>query len=257
MADSIEILQYIHSKSTGKIAEYPWFEQVLRENRLKCYFQPIVDANKTPVAYESFVRAELSDGTMASGGVIMQAGVALHIEHALDKHLHKQAIEEFTKHKLQGMLCINFVSGFVQLPAKYLDGLSKAAEDCGLLPGKLALDVSNAEDVQNLEQLAAIAEFCYNLGYQLALDDISNPAALEEILNRFNADFVKIDRQVLEKPKIVREIIKTAHSHSCKVIIEGVETEDVFQKFAQMGADYFQGYFFSKPLAAEEIAKQV
>ena len=97
MAETEDILQYIYNKSSGKIAEYPWFEQVLKNNKLVCYFQPIVDANKMPIAYESFVRAELQDGTMASGAVIMQAGAALHIEHALDKYLHKTAIEEFAK----------------------------------------------------------------------------------------------------------------------------------------------------------------
>lgn len=261
MAETEDILQYIYNKSSGKIAEYPWFEEVLKQNKLVCFFQPIVDANKTPIAYESFVRAELEDGTMASGGVIMQAGAALHIEHALDKFLHRMAIEDFARHKLPGKLSINFISGFIQLPAKYLDGLSTNAEKNNLLPGKVILDVSNSEDLKNLGQLASIAEYCYNQGYEIALDDIKTPDQLADILAQLTPDYVKIDHYLSSKVdkaevhEIIKEMVKLAHENKCKIIVEGIETQKDFETFKDLKADFFQGYYFSKPIAAAEIAK--
>ena len=224
MAETQDILQYIYNKSSGKIAEYPWFEQALQNNKLVCYFQSIVDANKTPIAYESFVRAELSDGTMASGAVIMQAGAALHIEHALDKYPHKTAIEEFAKHKLAGSLSINFISNFIQLPAKYLEGLSKAATKHNLLPGKVIMDISKSEDLENLDQLASIAAYCYERGYEMALDDVQTPDQLEDILAKFTPDYVKIDHALTanigkaEVKKRIELMIKISHEHRAQVI---------------------------------------
>lgn len=261
MAETEDILQYIYNKSSGKITEYPWFEEVLKKNKLVCFFQPIVDGNKKPIAFESFVRAELEDGTMASGGVIMQAGAALHIEHALDKYLHKMAIEDFAKHKLAGRLSINFISGFIQLPAKYLDGLSKTAHKYNLLPGKVILDVSNSEDLKNLGQLAAVAEYCYNEGYEIALDDVKTPAQLADIFAQLTPDYVKIDHDLVSKigkaevKNTVVEMIGMAHEHRCKIMVEGIEDEKTFNLLKDLKADFFQGYFFSKPIAAAEIAK--
>lgn len=261
MAETEDILQYIYNKSSGKIAEYPWFEEVLKKNKLICYFQPIVDAARKPLAYESFVRAELEDGTMASGGVIMQAGAALNIEHALDKYLHRTAIEEFANHKLVGSLSINFISGFIQLPAKYLEGLSVAATKHNLLPGRVILDVSNSEDLKNLDQLAAISAYCYEQGYSIALDDIKTPEQLEDILIKLTPDFIKIDHELTSSisnqaiHSRVAKMIKIAHANRCEVIAEGIENDETFKILQQLGTDYFQGYYFSKPLAAAEIAK--
>lgn len=261
MAETEDILQYIYNKSSGKIAEYPWFEEVLKNNKLVCYFQPIVDADKNPIAYESFVRAELQDGTMASGGVIMQAGAALHIEHALDKYLHKMAIEDFAKHKLTGSLSINFISNFIQLPAKYLEGLSKSASKHNLLPGRVIMDISKSEDLENLDQLASIAAYCYERGYAMALDDVQTPDQLEDILHKFTPDYVKIDHALTanvgkaEIKKRIESMIQLAHEHRAEVIVEGIEDEKSFELFKKMKAEFFQGYYFSKPMAAADIAK--
>lgn len=261
MAETQDILQYIYNKSSGKIADYPWFEEVLANNKLVSYFQPIVDANKNPIAYESFVRAELEDGTMASGGVIMQTGAALNIEHALDKFLHKNAIEEFAKYKLQGSLSLNFISGFIQLPAKYLEGLSEAAEKHLLLPGRVIMDVSKTEDLQNLDQLSEVATYCHNRGYEMALDDVKTVKQLSDILKKFTPDYVKIDHALtanVSKTDVKKQItgmIDLAHKNACKVIVEGIESAESFELFKKMGAEFFQGYYFSKPMAAEEIAK--
>lgn len=262
MAETQDILQYIYNKSSGKISEYPWFEEVLKENKLVSYFQPIVDADKKPMAYESFVRAELEDGTMASGGVIMQTGAALNIEHALDKYLHRTAIEDFAKNGLVGSLSLNFISGFIQLPAKYLEGLSEAAEKHNLLPGRVIMDVSKTEDLENLEQLASIGEYCGERGYEMALDDVKTTKQLRDILKKFTPDYVKIDHILtanMKKEDVKKEVIgmvQTAHKHGCKIIAEGIENEESFEMFKKLGAEFFQGYYFSKPMAAEKISKK-
>jgi EAL domain-containing protein (putative c-di-GMP-specific phosphodiesterase class I) len=261
MAETQDILQYIYNKSSGKIADYPWFEEVLENNKLVSYFQPIVDAQKKPIAYESFVRAELEDGTMASGAVIMQTGAALNIEHALDKFLHKNAIEEFALHKLSGSLSLNFISGFIQLPAKYLEGLSEAAERHLLLPGRVIMDVSKTEDLQNLDQLASIGDYCHERGYEMALDDVKTVKQLTGILKKFVPTYVKIDHNLtanISKADVKKQVvgmIELAHKNGCKVIVEGIESEESFEVFKKFGVEFYQGYYFSRPMAAEEIAK--
>lgn len=48
--------------------------------------------------------------------------------------------------------------------------------------------------------------------------------------------------------KIVETIKNIAHTLNMKVVIEGVKTEEQFNKLGEVGCEYFQGYYFSKPI---------
>ncbi|MEH6467235.1 MAG: EAL domain-containing protein, partial [Porticoccus sp.] len=60
-----------------------------------------------------------------------------------------------------------------------------------------------------------------------------------------------------ESHSIVRAVIKLCEILSLKVIAEGVETEEQYHALKEMGCDYFQGYYFHKPMAALEFTKLI
>jgi EAL domain-containing protein (putative c-di-GMP-specific phosphodiesterase class I) len=55
--------------------------------------------------------------------------------------------------------------------------------------------------------------------------------------------------------KIVRSTIDLAHNLGLEVVAEGVETEQIFDRLDEMNCDAAQGYYFSKPLPAEEFTR--
>ncbi len=73
-------------------------------------------------------------------------------------------------------------------------------------------------------------------------------------------DILKIDisliRRLGQEPKdtaIVSAVVSLAHALSMKVVAEGVETTEEFERLRALGCDFAQGYYFSEPLPGKEL----
>lgn len=81
-------------------------------------------------------------------------------------------------------------------------------------------------------------------GYRLALDDYCDLPETQPLLAI--ADFVKIDVLLTTFPEQER-IVEACHRREIPVVAEKVETNEQFRRCAEIGYDYFQGYFFCRP----------
>ncbi|WHY32695.1 HDOD domain-containing protein [Cytobacillus firmus] len=104
------------------------------------------------------------------------------------------------------------------------------------------------ETVEPSSELVRICKDLKELGYQIALDDYvfneTNPFARQ--LLKY-ADIIKVD--FLNTPKEMREKIELLVSQlRIKTVAEKVETREEYEEAKSKGYDYFQGYFFEKPV---------
>ena len=105
------------------------------------------------------------------------------------------------------------------------------------------------EILENVAPDAEVMDACHRLkkkGYILALDDFVYDARYDELLKM--ADIVKVDFFVSDVS--MREGAWPTFSvpRGVKMLAEKVETQEEFEQAREMGYDYFQGYFFSKPV---------
>ena len=105
------------------------------------------------------------------------------------------------------------------------------------------------------------------LGVRFALDDFGTGYSSLSYLKRLPIDTLKIDRSFVmdidaqeasapggKRPAVLIEtIIAMAHQLDMQVLAEGVETEAQRAHLQQAGCDIFQGYYFSRPLASEQL----
>jgi diguanylate cyclase (GGDEF)-like protein/PAS domain S-box-containing protein len=98
-------------------------------------------------------------------------------------------------------------------------------------------------------------------GIQMSLDDFGTGYSSLSYLQKFDLDYLKIDQSFVRHliPEstdlaLCKAIIVMAHELGMKVIAEGVETEQQRDLLAAAGCDYGQGYWFAKPMAAEDFA---
>ncbi len=101
-------------------------------------------------------------------------------------------------------------------------------------------------------------------GVQVAVDDFGTGYSSLSYLKKFDIDFIKIDKSFVQNLSIYsgdmvlcEAIIVMAHKMGLKVVAEGIETVEQRDLLFGIGCDYGQGYFFSRPLPAEEFEKFV
>lgn len=94
-------------------------------------------------------------------------------------------------------------------------------------------------------------------GIQIALDDFGTGYSSLSYLNKFDIDYLKIDRSFIkhlmpgsDDLALCEAIIVMAHKLGMKVVAEGVETVEQRDLLIQAGCDFAQGYLYSKPVPA-------
>lgn len=99
-------------------------------------------------------------------------------------------------------------------------------------------------------------------GIQVALDDFGTGYSSLSYLTKFDIDFIKIDQSFTknlvrdnETQSLCEAIIVMSHKLGLKVIAEGVETKEQLEILTGIGCDFAQGYYFYKPVPAEEFKK--
>ena len=98
-----------------------------------------------------------------------------------------------------------------------------------------------------------------DLGIRTALDDFGTGWSSVGYLRDFEFDVLKIDKSFIDSVCEVRDhglvasIIAMGRILGMRVVAEGVEDDAQLAQLQQIGCDYVQGYFFSKPLPADQF----
>ncbi len=104
------------------------------------------------------------------------------------------------------------------------------------------------EVLETVEPDAEVLEACRKLreqGYQIALDDFVLRPGCEALLDV--ADLLKIEIQSMPRPE-QKLLVRSSKARGLQLLAEKVETHEEFEWARQAGYDYFQGYFFARPV---------
>jgi diguanylate cyclase (GGDEF)-like protein len=174
--------------------------------------------------------------------------------------LHTACVQMMQWHK-KGMplvsIAVNISSIYfhdMQLVSKIQSALTASG-----LPSKY-LELEVTERVMQTEDDVAIFEHIKQLGVKIAIDDFGTGYSTLASLKNIPLDSLKIDRcfvkDVLYNPQtplLLGAIIGLTNANGYKLVAEGVETIDQLLVISGLGCHIVQGYFFSKPLPADEI----
>jgi EAL and modified HD-GYP domain-containing signal transduction protein len=104
------------------------------------------------------------------------------------------------------------------------------------------------ETVEVDDQVVAACEELSASGYEIALDDYQPGTTSDRLLGL--ADYIKLDLRVLA-PERLRQVKQGLAGYRAKLLAEKVETDLEFRRATADGFDYFQGYFFCRPMVME------
>lgn len=138
--------------------------------------------------------------------------------------------------------------------------IANLLERAGLRPDYLVLEITEsavmADPVFGLEILNQFDK----MGVTLSIDDFGTGYSSLAYLSKLPMNEIKIDKSfvldMMNDPQasvIVRSTIELGHNLGLKVVAEGVETQEVWDRLTQWGCDTAQGYYMSRPLPEEKL----
>lgn len=253
----------LDSDSQEKILLEASFRKAMDSDELILYYQPKIDIKTGLISgVEALVRWQHPERGLIPPDEFIPMAEETGLIGQLDEWVLREACEQNKKWQNAGAVpftvAVNLSSA--QFSSHKLIGLIETTlKETGLKPEYLELEITEtmAMDVDHaiptLKQLNA-------LGVKISLDDFGTGYSSMNYLTKFAIDRLKIDRSFIwniEKggsdSNIVITIIRMAHSLGLKVIAEGVEDNKQLQFLNEHGCDEVQGFFYSKPLPAEEI----
>jgi diguanylate cyclase (GGDEF)-like protein len=133
-----------------------------------------------------------------------------------------------------------------------------------LQPAWLRIEITESAVVEKTETSRNLLVQLREIGVRLSVDDFGTGYSSLGCLHRFPVDTLKIDRSFVgaidgtqESAELVRTILSLARSFRLEAIAEGIETEQQLEKLRELGCEFGQGFYFSKPVPAEAADKLV
>lgn len=123
------------------------------------------------------------------------------------------------------------------------------------LEGRVVVEITEQESIEDFDSVSSFITNIKELGVQIALDDFGSGYSNFSILMQLQIDFLKIDGSLIkniDKDKnakiIVETIVRFAKLLKIYTIAEFVSSKEVYDVVKEIGIDYAQGYYVSKPL---------
>lgn len=141
-----------------------------------------------------------------------------------------------------------------------LDEIDAALADTGLPVDSLELEVTESMVMEDPENVIKLLGAIHDRGIHIALDDFGTGHSSLAYLKRFPIDCLKVDRAFIkdtpentDDAAIAQTIVAMAQALGLSTVAEGVETAEQLALLKSMGCDQIQGYFFSRPLSADDF----
>jgi diguanylate cyclase (GGDEF)-like protein/PAS domain S-box-containing protein len=144
----------------------------------------------------------------------------------------------------------------------FVDHVREILQETGLDPQYLEFELTETAFMQDPQCTIAVLRALKDMGIKLTLDDFGTGYSSLSYLKRFPINALKIDKSFVQgicndsdDSKLVSAVINLGRSFNLQVIAEGVETRDQFLALQAQNCAEGQGYYFQKPIAANEFAK--
>ncbi len=221
------------------------------------YFQPIVDiANGRIVGYEALARQYDENRQVISAGPLFSD---THIDQQnlveLDRSVRWQALEKFAELNDKSYLTLNISPSWI----KHVRKLSQLPtltmlEQLNIDRQRIIIEITETQcDIDSLQEITRIYR---KHGLKVAIDDFGSGFSQLERVMSIHPDIIKIDMRLFKQAAkggiasdIVHLLSRLSKRTGCRIVCEGVETDEEFLFGLNCGAQFLQGFLFSKAQA--------
>ncbi len=253
----------MNDKENGKHALYIQnrLASAIKAQRISVHYQPIINARTGQVhAVEALARWKDEDNGWISPASFISIAENLGLIGQLGDQMMTQAFATLAQWRADGLntiMSVNVSSRQLFAPS-FVPRLMLALEAQQLTPSDILLEVTESLALRDVDHAIACLQELQQLGFLIAIDDFGTGHSSLAQLQEINANKLKIDRAFvmrIEAEKghnMVKAVTNMAQALHLRTVAEGVETEAQKNLLCEMGIDYLQGYYFSKPMPADD-----
>jgi diguanylate cyclase (GGDEF)-like protein len=238
--------------------------RALVQRDFRLYYQPVMSLETGKVAYfEALMRWQHRERGLIPPNVFLDLAEETGLIVPMGWQLLHQACHQIAEWGHEGYKAsISFNLSAEQFSTPELLGqLSFGLEVSGIDPKQLKLEITEGSLIENQDHAAELLEDIKRAGLEVYLDDFGTGYSSLAYLERFPLHGFKIDRAFVMKvitsdrrSAILQKIIDLGKILEMAVVAEGVETSEELAALEEMGCDMVQGYYYSRPMPAEEVA---
>ena len=237
--------------------------QGLPRGCLDLYFQPKVAVDgMSASSFEALARWHDEDGKILDPYLFIPVAEQYELINDLTDLVFIKSVEQVAQWHEQGYKCsvaVNFSMSSLErisLP----DTLLAICNDFSVSPENITIEVTETS-IMNQEAVALdVITRLHLKGFRLSIDDFGTGYSSIEQLDRLPFSEIKIDRAFVHgaansdsSRAILESSIAMGKKMGIPIVSEGVENEDDFKLLKELGTDYVQGYFFSRPMPADAV----
>ena len=236
--------------------------EAIESKQIRPYLQPIVDMRGQVVGAEALVRwIHPTEGFLSPASfipVFEENGMITEI----DRYMWRCACELLATWKDNNLFLSVNVSPkdfyFMDVAAEII----RIVREYGVDPARLRVEITESVMMSDNDEHVRVLEKLRSEGFLVEMDDFGSGYSSLNMLKDMPVGLIKLDMVFLsdtseEKKarRILKHIINLSNDLGIQSLTEGVETEEQYRMLSSMGCKLFQGYFFAKPMPAEEFIK--
>lgn len=270
-----KFIQYFDSKMIKNLASEQYIinniDDAIMTEEILVYFQPKYDLQGNRISgAEALVRWKNKEKGMISPGEFVPALENNGLITKLDKFIWERTARYLAEWRSKGLnpapvsINISKVDLLEKDLPEYIEGIVRKYQ----IPHNLfQLEITESAYVDGSVDVTSILKSFKNKGFTILMDDFGSGYSSLNTLRQFPIDILKIDLKFLtgfddsqeaQKGKLIIEsIVAMAKQLNLGIVVEGTETPEQVEYCKNIGCEVAQGYYFSKPIPADDYIKMV
>ena len=240
-------------------------KNAVKNNKLQVYYQAKVDSEmmKT-VGFEALIRWNHPQHGLIMPDRFLAIAEETSMISEIGEFVFFEACKQIKQWQDQGLsniqISVNIVAQQIHR-GLLLNQIDEALAHYEIDPKFLELELTESSLLDKSESVVELLQQIKDRNIKIALDDFGTGYSSLAYLAAYPIDILKIDRAFITKigstkdDAIVNAIIAMGKAMGMKLVAEGVENLEQIKYLKQQGCDYFQGYYFSRPLNAEDCTE--
>ncbi len=237
----------------------------LKNKEIRVYYQPIVDVATVKLAgFESLVRWQHPKHGLIHPNQFIPVAEETGLIKELGLYVLKESCQQIkffqnlTSPTTPLTIAVNLSPNQIT-NEESIKSILSVIKKANLPKNILKVECTETALIKNSESMLSFFHDLKALNVQLCIDDFGTGYSALEYIHKYPFDILKIDRSFIStitKNKkdlnLVSGIVSLAHNMGLRIVAEGVEYEEEIRHLLKMNVDFFQGFYFAKPLPFEE-----